>query len=314
MLPRRLVAAAPVALTITVGLLVGLGVTFIALRSDTATSAVAGAPSVQTIERPAGAAAQATPSAEEILANADLATSVLATPANEPPTARAALTEFLEAEAADRSDVSYALLAPSVQRNYGSVAAWRQSRTDRSIPATFAVTSERPAGDGGRTEVTIRAERTPSITPFRGLVPARATERWTVERVDGRGWRLRTTTATATDPVLPTDAAARAAAQSWVERAAACDLEGAKGKQLAPDLLGATDLSGVACEASGSWSTTAAATPVGDLSDVTAFVAAFGPSVGRWGRAVPVSNGAERMTVVLGPLGEEWRVMGLTSA
>ena len=311
-LTRRLRAAAPVALTVVIGLLVGIGVTYVALRPD-AEATVENPPSVQAIDRPAGAAPQDAPSADSILAIASRAASAVAVPASEPPTARAALLRFLEAELADRSDESFALLSPPTQRRYSSVAAWRQSRSDRTIPASFVVIGERTLGDG-RVELTVRAERTPSITPFRGLVPARSVERWITERADGLGWRLRSATATAAEPELPSDADARAVAQQWVDRASACDDAGAAPRQLAKDLLGANDLSGLACEAGGTWSTTAAAAPVGELSDVTAFVAAFGPSVGRWGRAVPVSNGTERMTVVLGPLGEDWRVMGLTSA
>src|SRR5688572_18474896 len=94
-LPRRLASAAPVALTVAIGLLVGTGVTYVALRPDAAGSSVDGAPSVQTIDRPAGAASTPSPSAEAILADATLAaTSAGVDPANEPPNARAALTEF----------------------------------------------------------------------------------------------------------------------------------------------------------------------------------------------------------------------------
>lgn len=314
MLSRRLNAAAPVALTIAVGLLVGTGVTYVALRSDRPSpgSPFDGAPSVQTIDRPAGAPTGPPPSADELLAQATLAVSTVAVPTEEAPSARIALTRFLEAEAEDRSDVSFALLGADVQRGFGSSAAWRQSRSDRVIPSSFVVTGERSLSDG-RVEITIRAERTPSITPFRGLVPARSTERWILERNPEGGWRLALGTAASAEPRLPADDAARVVAEQWVALAAACDVSPARRDlQLAPDLLGGIDLSGLACETGGSWSTTAPAVPVAELPDVTTFVAAFGPSVGRWGRGVAVSNGSQRMTVVLGPLGEAWRVMGLT--
>ena len=315
MLRRRLSPTAPVVLTVLIGLLVGVGVTYVALRPEAdGASAFDGPPSVQTIDRPAGSAAQAATSSDEILAKAALASSTVAAPAIEPTSARAALTAFLDAEIADRSDTSFALLGADAQRGFGSVAAWRQSRSDRVVPQRFAIVSERPTDNGARTDITIRAERTPSITPFRGLVAAETTERWSLERTTDTGWRLRRATATTTEPQLPTDAAARATAQRWVEQAAACAAATVLAPlQLAPDLLGAVDLSGLACEAGGTWSTTTAAVAVAELPDVTTFVAAFGPSVGRWGRGVAVTNGTQKMTVVLGPLGEEWRVMGLTS-
>ena len=314
MLRRRLLAVAPVSLTVAVGLLVGIGVTYVALRPDpSSATSTDGAPSVQTIDRPARPTAEAAPSAEAILAEAAAAASTVAVPVQEPASARAALTQFLEAERADRSDESFALLSADVQRSYGSIAAWRQSRSDRAIPATFAITGERRLSDA-RTEVIVAAGRAPSITPFRGFVPAQSTERWILTRSAETGWRLLRPTAAASEPQLPPDAAARAAADRWVALAAACE-DGPPlfELQLAPDLLGATDLSGLACEAGGTWSTAEAALPVAELPDVTAFVAAFGPSVGRWGRAVAVTNGDQRMTVVLGPIGEAWRVLGLTT-
>ena len=315
MLERRLPTILPVVLTVAIGLLVGIGITYVALRSDdeaAAASAFGGPPSVATIDRPAGDPATPAPTGDEILARAASAgTAPIAEPATEPATARAALTEFLSAENEDRSDASFALLAPAAQRRYGSVDAWRQSRSDRVVPARVTVTDERVLDDG-RVELTVRAERAPSITPFRGLVPAQAVERWSLER-PATGWRVRSATAIATEPQLPSDAEARAVAQRWVERAAACAGKAATHElQLAPDLLGAVDLSGLACEAGGTW-TAATAVQVSELPDVTAFVAAFGPSVGRWGRGVAVTNGTQQMTVVLGPLGEAWRVMGLTS-
>ncbi len=304
---------APVVVTIAVGLVIGIGVTYTALRphDEPSVSAFDGAPSVQTIDRPAGLTSRSAPTAEEILANATITAASVATPAAEPANARAALTEFLTAEAADRSETSFALLTPDVQRRYGSLAAWRQSRSDRVVPQRFTILGE-SAVNATQSVVTIRAERSPSITPFRGLVPAESTERWALEQNEASQWRVRSASATTTEPQLPADADARAVAQQWVDRAAACETAATRALQVAPDLVGATDLSGLACEAGGLWSTTSEAVPVADLPDVTAFVAAFGPSVGRWARGVVVANGDQQMTVILGPLGGEWRVVGLT--
>jgi hypothetical protein len=274
-------------------------------------SAFDGPPSVKTIDRPAGSTARPAPSGDEILANATDTAASVADPAVEPADARAALTEFLNAEATDRSETSFALLAPDVQRRYGSLAAWRQSRSDRAVPRRFTILDER-AVDASHAVVTIRAERNPSITPFRGLVAAESTERWALETSAASRWRVRSASATTTEPHLPSDVDARATAQQWVERAAACETGATRSLQVAPDLVGGTDLSGLACEAGGIWSTTSGAVPVADLPDVTAFVAAFGPSVGRWARGVVVANGDQHMTVILGPLGRDWRVVGLT--
>ena len=41
-----------------------------------------------------------------------------------------------------------------------------------------------------------------------------------------------------------------------------------------------------------------------------AYVAAFGPEVGSWARLVPVQGPRSRFSVVVGPLGDAWRVLG----
>ena len=301
------------ALSVTIGLLVGLGVTYVALRDDAGASAFDGPPSVAAIERPAGSAASGVDdSGEAILARAAAAESTPpATPAVEPRTAQAALARFLEAETADRADESFALLAPDAQRRYGSVAAWRQSRAERVVAATFTITGERATADG--TEVTVQARRTPSITPFRGLVPAESTEQWLVQRPAGSVWRVARPTPLRSEPLLPNDAGAVTTAQRWVDGAARCDAA-ITDLQLERALLGAADRADLACRTKGAWrAVDGEVVPAAELADATSFVAAYGPSVGRWARAVPVSNGTERFLVVLGPVGQDWRVMGLAS-
>ena len=39
-------------------------------------------------------------------------------------------------------------------------------------------------------------------------------------------------------------------------------------------------------------------------------MAAFGPEVGSWARLVPVQGPGTRFSVVVGPLGDAWRVLG----
>ena len=41
-----------------------------------------------------------------------------------------------------------------------------------------------------------------------------------------------------------------------------------------------------------------------------AYVAAFGPEVGAWARLVPVQGPRSRFSVVVGPLGDAWGVLG----
>jgi hypothetical protein len=319
-------ALVPVALTVVVGLLVGIGVTFLALRDDGGEDGVAfdsGPPSVDRFDLPSPSTGEAL-TGQDILerARAQQQAPIGAAPATEPATARAALDAFLAAEADDRSVDAFALLDPDAQRRVGSPVAWRQAAAERPAPTRRAtVTAERRTAPppSETVEITVRIERTPEITPFRGLVPAEATEVWTIRRQEGTGWRVVDGRPSSSEPVLPADAAAVEAARRWVDAASRCgdgtDATGAL--QLTGPLLGQAALAPLVCERAAegaAWTTAASAVRLADLPDVTAFVAAFGPGVGRWARGVEVTSGNERFTVVLGPLGREWRVMGLSSA
>lgn len=298
-------------LTSAIGLLVGVGVTYLALRPEPVPSVFSGPPSVQQVDRPAPLSGD-----DGLRLRAPFQPS---TPAAEPASARAALTSFLDAEVADRSGEapersaeSFALLDPSIQERHGSVAAWRQTRAERVVPATFQIVSERRVDDGS--ELTVAAVRTPSITPFRGLVAAETTEIWLVAKSDDAngGWRVQDGRPRTTVPKLPADAGAVAAAGQWIDGAARCD-RSILSLQVERTLLGAPQLSQTACEAKGSWSA-GRPVPVAELDDITPFVAAYGSSVGRWARGVEVRSGEQRFTVILGPVGNEWRVMGLLEA
>ena len=311
----RLVRSLPVVLTATIGLLVGLGVTYVALHDgDEGPSVFDGPPSVQAIDRPAGGTTDAGITGGAILEQAAQPAS-FPVPEREPSSARSSLQQFLDAEATDRSEVSFALLAPEAQRGFGSVAAWRQTRAERVIPRTATVTAERADRDA-TVDVTIRATRTPEITPFRGLVPGVATEVWRLQRTDA-GWRVVAGRPRTIEPELAPDPLAVTTAQRWVEGAQRCD-DAITGLQLLPQLLGKPELADGVCTSTtaggASYSAEQMARPAADLPELTAFVAAYGPSVGRWARGVVVGNGSNEFTVVLGPLGGEWRVLGLTSA
>ena len=313
----RTSALLPVVLTVVAGLLVGVGVTFVALRDDTDDGVAfdSGPPSVASFDPPSPSTG-ASLTGQEILdrAEQDQQVAVLAAPAVEPTDPAAAFRAFADAEADGRTDESFALLDAATQRRFAAPAAWRQAAGDRPAPTRTTLTDVvRSTPD--TVELTVRVERTPEISPFRGLVAAEAIEVWVVRRdvAAGGGWRVADGGATASEPILPPDAGAVEVARRWVEATARCG-DAAGAHQLPGPLLGQVALAPLVCERGGDWSTTSAAIRAADLPDVTAFVAAFGPGVGRWGRGVQVASGDERFTVVLGPVGREWRVMGLTSA
>lgn len=289
-----------------VGLIAGIGVSYVALRPDPGISVFSGPPSVQDVERPAG-----------VRGDDDLSLPAPFTPvppATEPASARDALLAFLEAEIADRdgtmparSAESFALLDVDTQRRLGSVAAWRQTRSARLVPAGVDVTAERRTDDG--VELTVAASRPPSLTAFRGLVAARTTEVWQLDRSE-RGWRVAGGRPVSSEPQLPSDAVAADSAQRWVDAASSCDAAAARLHQLDEILLGAASLSAEACAAGGSWRA-GGLVAVDGLADITALVSAYGSDVVDWARAVTVAKADQQIVVVLGPVGDDWRVMGL---
>jgi hypothetical protein len=221
-------------------------------------------------------------------------------------TARAAVRRFLQAGAGGDLAVAYGLLDRAGLKRYPSLARFTRAQADRPEVTAVRVGRERPAGDG-RTEVTVALSHPAAIDAFTGLVPARTVEVWAASRQDGR-WRV------AADPVsvraeLPGDDRAPGAVTAWVERLLGCDRQGAAGLQAGTELYGPADLAERPCRERGRW-TVAAPQSFDAAVEPEAYVAAFGPEVGVWARLVPVQGPRTRFSVVVGPLGDTWRVLG----
>jgi hypothetical protein len=220
--------------------------------------------------------------------------------------ARAAVGRYLRAGVAGDLEVAYGLLDRAGQRRYPSLARFTRAQADRAAVTAVRVGAERRVGDG-RAEVTVTLAHPPAIDPFAGLVPTRTVEVWRASRQDGR-WRV------AADPVsvraqLPGDDRAPEAVTAWVQRLLACDRQGAAGLQAGAELYGPADLAELPCRERGRW-TVAAPEGFDAAVEPEAYVAAFGPEVGSWARLVPVQGPGPRFSVVVGPLGDAWRVLG----
>jgi hypothetical protein len=220
--------------------------------------------------------------------------------------ARAAVGRYLRAGLAGDLEVAHGLLDRAGQRRYPSLARFTRAQADRAAATAVRVGAERRVGDG-RAEVTVTLAHPPAIDPFAGLVPARTVEVWSASRQDGR-WRV------AADPVsvraqLPGDDRAPEAVTAWVQRLLACDRQGAAGLQAGAELYGPADLAELPCRERGRW-TVAAPEGFDAAIEPEAYVAAFGPEVGSWARLVPVQGPGTRFSVVVGPLGDAWRVLG----
>lgn len=285
-----------IVLVVVIGLLLGFAVAALVLREERPSN-FSGPASVETIDLPA---AGATAAVAPVVGPAAI---------DEPTSARAALERFLDAEIDRRSDVSFALLDADTAREFGTVAAWQSQRANRLLPEAFTVTSTTPTASG--VDVLVAATRTPGVNPLNGLVPARSDEVWRVRNADG-AWRVERGRPAEVRPMLPPAAAAVGVARTWLARSGACDAEGMAALQLPGAPLGAPGLAAEPCDRVESFSAASASVPLAELSNSTVFVSAFGPGVGRWARAVVV-DGEPRFTIVLAPLGDEWRVMGLVA-
>jgi hypothetical protein len=275
------------------GIAVGVGVTL-------AAAGLGGGPgraaSVQRLDLPAGAAAPAaaTPGGPGTAAPVRAGS------------ARAAVQRFLQSGADGDFAVAYDLLDQAGRGRYPSLARFTRAQADRAEVTAMRVGRERRAGDT-RADVTATLSHPAAIDPFTGLVPARTVEVWRASRQDGR-WRV------AADPVsvradLPAADRAPEAVTAWVGKLLGCDRQGAAGLQAGAELYGPADLAGLPCRERGRW-TVAAPEGFDAAVEPEAYVAAFGPEVGSWARLVPVQGPHSRFSVVVGPLGDAWRVLG----
>jgi hypothetical protein len=275
------------------GIAVGVGVTLAAAGLGGGAGRAA---SVQRLDLPAGAAAPAAATPD----GAGTAAPVRA------GSARAAVQRFLQAGADGDFAVAYGLLDQAGRKRYPSLARFTRAQADRAEVTAVRVGRERRAGDA-RADVTATLTHPAAIDPFAGLVPARTVEVWRASRQDGR-WRV------AAEPVsvradLPADDRAPEAVTAWVERLLGCDRQGAAGLQAGAGLYGPADLAELPCRERGRW-TVAAPESFDAAVEPEAYVAAFGPEVGSWARLVQVQGPRSRFSVVVGPLGDAWRVLG----
>lgn len=227
----------------------------------------------------------------------------------EPSSARAALAEFLGAERDGLTADSFRLLSHVDQQDVGSDTAWATSLPDRPRPLTFAVGAEQVMADGE--QITVAVTRQPSLDQFTGFISARAMQVWHVVH-EGTTWRVGAEPL-AEDPALPPIAAAADVASRWVQASAACNWTAAGALTGVPTLTGPVNLLLAPCGEGGSWIATGPAMTLDQAEDTQAFVEAYGPDVGTWMRLVPVRGPHTHFLAAVAPLGNDWRVVGVTS-
>lgn len=231
-------------------------------------------------------------------------------PAVEPSSAREALTHFFQAQVDRRADAAYALITADSRRRFPSLSTWETGAVDRLVPTAFEMTAERPSevDRGQAVDIEVNARHQPALDTFSGLVPGRARETWRVWREADR-WRVDPEPVKAV-PVLPLDQAAEDVVRAWVAQMEACDADGARALQVSSLLYGPIQLGQAPCKERGAWEV-GFTTRFDASPDNGTYVAAFGPGIGSWGRLVPVKGPRSHFFAAVGPLGDEWRVIGV---
>lgn len=293
--PLRRMAA--IALVIVVGTGVGLAAVALTPRSGGRPTRRTPTPSVAAFRFPTGGVVHA------VVFDAPPADSLV-----EPASARAALEDFLGAERDGITAHSFLLLTSGDQQDVGSAAAWGSSSPDRPAPTAFTVTSEQITP--GDEQISVDVTRRPSLDQYAGFVSARATQVWHVVR-DGTRWRVGAEPLTET-PALPPIAGAADAAGRWAQASARCDRAATAALEGVPNLTGPEDLLGAPCSERGAWMAAGAPVTLDRAPDTESFVEAYGPDVGTWMRLVPVYGPRTHFLVAVAPLGDAWRVIGVT--
>jgi len=234
-------------------------------------------------------------------------------PQTEPSDAASALATFRQAALDGRPQEAWLLLDAAGRERYPTAAAWSAAQVDRPTPIAFEITRTGPADQAsvpGDLDLAVASSYRPLLDQFSGLVAARTDEVWRVRNEGGR-WRVAADPVD-TRPVLPPDDTAPAAVRSWVDRAAACDAEGAAQLQVGAGLLGPADLARLPCERRDAvtWEVGRPVT-VDRSDDARTLLAAYGPGAASWARLVPVRGSDRSFFVQVAPLGDTWKIVGL---
>ena len=222
-------------------------------------------------------------------------------------TARAAVQRFLQAGADGDFEVAYGLLDQAGRERYPSLARFTRAQADRAPVTAVRVGRERRAGDG-RADVTVTLAPPGGHRPVRRAGPG-AHGRGLAGQPPGRplaGGRRPGVGPGRAARRRPRPRGGLAPGSSGCSTATA---PGAAGLQAGAELYGPADLAELPCTERGRW-TVAAPEGFDAAVEPEAYVAAFGPEVGAWARLVPVQGPRTRFSVVVGPLGDAWRVLG----
>jgi hypothetical protein len=199
--------------------------------------------------------------------------------------------------------ISYTLLSDAGRSAYPDVNHWRDRRDEVPGVTGFHVLGN--GADSGTVDVMVN--HIPGLDSFTGLSPAMDKEVWTGERQHG-GWLLDPNYTS--QPVLPPDSGAPATTASWVRYVESCDPAGALRDQAVADLLGTKDAGSQFCAEKIPF-TFGAPRDLPPGRATSELVAEYSSDAVIWARSVTLTGAAGPIDVVLAPIGQVWKVVGV---
>jgi hypothetical protein len=217
---------------------------------------------------------------------------------------KAAVAELLAAEQRGDHASSFRLLDDEGRRTYPDVFRWRDRRNELPAVTGFRISGSGKAPDS----LDVVVDHAPGLDPFVGLRPAHERETWTGRREHG-GW-LVAGDPTSSDPVLPPETGVVPAVMGWVQAAQACDTSTARARQGVEPLLGTGNAATQLCSQKITF-TPGAVAKVRPGPATQQLAAQYNADALLWARSVTLTGAARPIDVIVAPIGDAWRVIGV---
>lgn len=215
---------------------------------------------------------------------------------------RAAVDVFLAARVANDAEASYRVLGGPVVEEYRDLAEWEMRLSELSPPTGYDL-----ADGDDPAEVVATVTHEPGLDPFIGLSAGEETQTFTGVEVDG-GWLI--DAEPEVEIVLPADDAATSAVVAWATAVQACDEAAADALQGIDTIFGQSVGAGELCESTGAVEAGPPEQLLGGPESAD-LIAQYSTDAIEWARAVPVTAPTTAFFVIVAPIGDEWKVIGV---
>jgi hypothetical protein len=215
----------------------------------------------------------------------------------------AAVEALLGADQRGDHSGSYRLLTDASRTRVGSESDWARLRSELPAITGFDVAP-------GKTDGTVLAtvEHRPGLDPFVGLSPAEEHQTWKGARA-GSGWLV--DAAPRIVPVYPSAEKAPALVRKWAEAVQGCNEDFARLAQAVDEIYGTSAAAGELCGSAGTV-TVGAAAKLESGPTSAELVAQYTDDALQWARVVPVEGPMTPFDVIVAPIGDDWRVIGVS--